>query len=109
MQVRPPMNDKRKRVIREAFAKMDKTGDGSITVDDMMGTYKVDRHPQYQSGELTKEEILTKFLGNFEGPSGNKDGKVRFWGLKTLFREDSMQNFFLFSFFAHCASILSSF
>jgi hypothetical protein len=31
----PPMSEARKKVVREAFAKMDKTGDGVITVDDL--------------------------------------------------------------------------
>ena len=29
------MSDNRKRVVMEAFAKMDKTGDGVITIDDL--------------------------------------------------------------------------
>lgn len=61
-QVRPPMNEKRRRVVMEAFHKMDKTGDGAITVDDMVGTYKVDRHPQYLSGELTKEQVRKRIF-----------------------------------------------
>ena len=32
------MSEARKKVVREAFAKMDKTGDGVITVDDLKVT-----------------------------------------------------------------------
>ena len=37
----PPMSDARKRVIGEAFNKLDKTGDGFITIDDVRGVYDV--------------------------------------------------------------------
>ena len=33
----PAMSNARKRVINEAFKKLDKTGDGSITIDDLRG------------------------------------------------------------------------
>ena len=35
------MSDARKRVIGEAFNKLDKTGDGFITIDDVRGVYDV--------------------------------------------------------------------
>ena len=31
----PPMSENRKKVVMEAFRKMDKTGDGVITIDDL--------------------------------------------------------------------------
>ena len=37
----PPMSDARKRVIGEAFNKLDKSGDGTITIDDIRGVYDV--------------------------------------------------------------------
>ena len=35
------MSDARKRVIGEAFNKLDKSGDGFITIDDVLGVYDV--------------------------------------------------------------------
>ena len=35
------MSDARKRVIGEAFNKLNKTGDGFITIDDVRGVYDV--------------------------------------------------------------------
>lgn len=39
--LQPPMSESRKKVIREAFNKMDKSGDGVITVEDLKVTVKV--------------------------------------------------------------------
>jgi len=45
---------------------MDKTGDGVVTVADLMGTYDVSRHPKFISGEKTKEQIIKKYLDVFQ-------------------------------------------
>lgn len=72
------MSGVRLRVIKEAFKKMDKTGDGVITADDLRGTYSVRSHPKFQSGEETEEQILHQFLGNFERDN-TRDGKVGYF------------------------------
>jgi Ca2+-binding EF-hand superfamily protein len=90
------MSDARKRVVGEAFAKLDKTGDGKVTIDDLRGVYDVkvhisprspsfqmifsnlinifQNHPKYLNGEATEEDLYLKFLGNFEtnGLTGKK-------------------------------------
>uniref|UniRef100_A0A915PTI7 EF-hand domain-containing protein n=1 Tax=Setaria digitata TaxID=48799 RepID=A0A915PTI7_9BILA len=73
--LRPPMSKARLTLVDAAFKKLDKTGDGIITVDDMKGVYHAERHPQYLSGEKSRDDIFKKFLDNFE-MDGHVDGKV---------------------------------
>lgn len=69
------MSNARKEVIMEAFRKLDKTGDGVITVEDLRGVYNVRNHPKFQNGEWTEDQIFRKFLDSFDSPN-DKDGKV---------------------------------
>lgn len=71
----PPMSESRLRVIEDAFKKMDRSGDGIITIDDLKHVYNVKANSRYISGEETEETILKKFLNNFE-QQGAADGKV---------------------------------
>ena len=68
------MNAGRKSLITQAFNKLDKTGDGLITVEDLKGVYNVKKHPKYSNGEWTEDQCLGQFLNSFD--SDDKDGKV---------------------------------
>uniref|UniRef100_A0A1I8HLG9 Calcyphosin-like protein n=1 Tax=Macrostomum lignano TaxID=282301 RepID=A0A1I8HLG9_9PLAT len=61
--LRPPLNESRLKLIKAAFQKMDKTGDGQIT------------HPKYQNGEWSEDQVFTEFLKTFEAPN-TTDGVV---------------------------------
>ena len=65
----------RKNLIHRAFQKLDRTGDGIITVEDLKGVYSVKKHPKYLNGEWTEDQCLRVFLDAFD--SNEKDGKVR--------------------------------
>ena len=68
------MSQTRKSLIWKAFDKLDKTGDGIITVEDLKGVYSVKKHPKYLNGEWTEDQCLRTFLDSFD--SQDKDGKV---------------------------------
>lgn len=71
------MSNARKEVVMQAFRKLDKTGDGVITIEDLRGVYNAKYHPKYQNGEWTEDQVFRKFLDNFDSPY-EKDGKVIF-------------------------------
>ncbi|XP_021377255.1 calcyphosin-like protein isoform X3 [Mizuhopecten yessoensis] len=73
--LRPPMNSNRKNLINQAFRKLDKSGDGVVTIEDLKGVYNCKKHPKYMNGEWTEEQILRKFLDSFDTPN-EADGKI---------------------------------
>lgn len=62
-------------MIAQAFQKLDRTGDGCVTVEDLQGVYNSKHHPKYKSGEWTEEQVFRSFLDSFDSPY-EKDGKV---------------------------------
>jgi len=60
------MNDNRKVLVKKAFNKLDKNGNGTIEVDDLRGVYSAKSHPDVLKGKKTEDEVLAEFLDNFE-------------------------------------------
>lgn len=73
--VQPQMSEARKEVVMQAFRKLDKTGDGVITIEDLRGVYNAKCHPKYQNGEWSEDQVFRTFLDSFDSPY-DKDGKV---------------------------------
>jgi len=73
--LRPPLNNVRKSLIQKAFKKLDKTGDGVVTVDDLRGVYNPKFHKKYKSGEYTEDDVFREFLTSFDSPN-DPDGQV---------------------------------
>lgn len=71
----PPMSDTRKQIIGKAFNKLDKTGDGVVTIEDLKGVYNCRQHPKFKSGEWSEDDVFRSFLDSFDSPN-DKDGKV---------------------------------
>ncbi len=68
------MGRARKELVNKAFLKLDKTGDGVITVEDLKGVYNVKFHKKFLSGEWSEDQCLREFLDSFD--SDDKDGTV---------------------------------
>ena len=43
--VRGPMSPMREKIVREAFSKLDRTGDGQVDINDIKGVYNARNHP----------------------------------------------------------------
>lgn len=78
------MSNARKQVISEAFRKLDKTGDGVVTIEDLQNVYNAKHHPKYRNGEWSEDQVFRAFLDNFDSPY-DKDGKVAncLWKVQT--------------------------
>jgi len=63
------LNERRTGIIRQAFQKMDKTGNGVVDMEDVVGTYDASRHPLVISGQKTSEQIMVEFLEGFKDHS----------------------------------------
>ena len=53
--IRGPMNAARKRIVMQAFAKMDKDGSGMLDMEDIRGVYSADKHPDVMAGKKTEQ------------------------------------------------------
>ena len=60
------MNERRKRIILQAFKSLDKKGKGTIELDDIREAYNAKMHPDVLNGKITEEEALAEFLDTFE-------------------------------------------
>lgn len=81
--IRPPMSDRRKAFVKQAFGLMDTDGSGVITLSDIKANYDAKGHPKVQSGQMTEDQALTELLEAFEGDhlGGGEhvgDGQVSF-------------------------------
>lgn len=64
--LRGPMNNFRKKLVSQAFNKIDRDGSGMVDINDIKGIYNAKRHPDVIQGKKTEEDILLEFLETFE-------------------------------------------
>lgn len=60
------MNMSRKSIVMKAFKSLDKSGSGTILVDDIKDLYNASNHPDVTSKKRTEDDVLTEFLDTFE-------------------------------------------
>jgi Ca2+-binding EF-hand superfamily protein len=70
-------------MVQKAFAMLDKSNTGVITISDVAGIYDVSMNPEFLEGRKSRDEILSDFLSNFEGRSNiegatHGDGNITF-------------------------------
>lgn len=64
--IRGEMSMGRKKIVMQAFNKLDKDGNGWIDITDVRGVYDAKKHPDVLSGKKTEDQILQEFLETFE-------------------------------------------
>ena len=65
-QLRGPMNPRRKKIVAQAYAKIDRDGNGYVDINDIKGVYNASQHPDVLQGKKTEDQILMEFLETFE-------------------------------------------
>eukprot|EP01036_Dinobryon_divergens_P026256 gene26256-34880_t len=70
-----PMSDRRAKLVDLAFDRLDRSGNGLLEPDDIIGVYDSSRHPDVLTGRRSADEVLKEFLDTFD-IGGVHDGKV---------------------------------
>jgi len=60
------MNPYRRKLVEQAFNKLDRDRSGEITIDDLRGVYNTSNHPDVRSGKKSENQVLAEFLKTFE-------------------------------------------
>ena len=60
------MNETRKRIVLQAFDKLDSDGSGIIEINDIKTLYNAKNSKDVLSGKKTEEEVFNEFLNTFE-------------------------------------------
>lgn len=64
--IRGVMNAGRKKLVQQAFNKMDRDGNGWLDINDIKGIYTAKSHPDVLAGRKSEEQVLMEFLETFE-------------------------------------------
>mmetsp|Transcript_25402 Transcript_25402/g.33170 ORF Transcript_25402/g.33170 Transcript_25402/m.33170 type:complete len:365 (-) Transcript_25402:458-1552(-) len=75
--VRGQMSRDRKLLVRKAFQRLDKTGDGVVNIDDVRDCYNASQHPEVQNGRMTEEEAMEEMMSVYEDSDGKVDGVIQ--------------------------------
>lgn len=72
--IRGELNARRRSLVHLAYKKLDKNGNGLVTIEDIEIAYDPSFHPDFQSGRKTKREVLLEFMTVWE--KRKRDGIV---------------------------------
>ena len=74
MAIRGELNDKRLALVKQAFQKIDKNGNGVLDINDIRDNFKADKHPDVINGKKTADQVLVEFLETFEAHHNVRNG-----------------------------------
>lgn len=63
-------NNRRQSIIDKAFLKFDNEGNEYIDVTALFEDFNATKHPKVVSGEMTRDQVFTVFLKNFNDMTG---------------------------------------
>ena len=65
-EIRGDMNNSRKRLVDQAFKKLDTDGSGVVDMDEIKKLYNCKKHPDVLSGKKTEDEVYAEFMETFQ-------------------------------------------
>mmetsp|Transcript_16998 Transcript_16998/g.21504 ORF Transcript_16998/g.21504 Transcript_16998/m.21504 type:complete len:450 (-) Transcript_16998:279-1628(-) len=72
--IRGDMNERRQALCMLAYKKLDRDGSGLVDMNDIALAYDVTQHPKFKTGEMSRNDILTEFMAQWD--RNVRDGKV---------------------------------
>lgn len=69
------MAKRRIKIVKEAFARLDTSGDGVATIEEIERLYDASQHPEVLAGRLRPRDALLEFMRVFE-EAQSKDGTI---------------------------------
>lgn len=85
--LRGDLNERRRALVTQAFKKLDKTNNGIVELNDLEGTYNVEFHPKFKSGEMSRKDILNDFMKQWD--TVTKDGRVSYQEFEEYYKDVS--------------------
>lgn len=80
------MAKRRIKIVKEAFARLDTSGDGTVTVEEIERLYDPSQHPEVLAGRLKPRDALLEFMRVFE-ESRTKDGTITWHEFLTYYKD----------------------
>jgi Ca2+-binding EF-hand superfamily protein len=74
-ELRGVLNPRRLDLVKLAFTRFDKSGDGQVDFQDLVNVFDASKHPDVKSGKISEKAAFDQFLANFE-LYGDKDGVI---------------------------------
>lgn len=56
------INERRLKLVAQAYEKLDKNKDGRVTLDDIAKTYDASKHPEVRAGRMSEDQVFRQFI-----------------------------------------------